>query len=178
MSVAGLIMRSYAGYAQHITLRSGHEVQLDDFKGHSLILIGSSISNPWAQLYEDKLNFPTGLASDGRIVFINKSPAKREPSQFPNAEDIEHHRTYARLVFLPETSYTAPTLMIAGTTAQATQAAGELLLDSQRLENILLAMKIDPVGAPHFFEILVRMDNFVGGAILPEVVIWRTRKSS
>jgi hypothetical protein len=177
MALAGLIMRSYAQYAQQIELRSGHEVQLADFKDHSAILIGSSISNPWAQVYEDKLNFATDLATDGTIIFRNKSPQHGEPAQYPDPEGIQHHRTYARLVFLPETSDAAATLLIAGTTAQSTQAAGELLLDRNRLAATLRSIGIDSSGPPHFFEILIRLNNFVGGAVLPEVVAWRTRKA-
>jgi hypothetical protein len=44
MAIAGLILRRNAQFAQHIELRSGHEVQLDDFKDHNVVLIGSQIS--------------------------------------------------------------------------------------------------------------------------------------
>jgi hypothetical protein len=76
-------------------------------------------------------------------------PYANESAQYPNQDDIDHHRTYSRLVFLPGTSDASPTLLIAGTTAQATQAAGK------------------------FF---IRMNNLVGGAFLPEVAAWRTKK--
>jgi hypothetical protein len=178
MVIAGLIVRNYVQYAQRLALRSGHEVQLADFKDHSTILIGSAISNPWAQLYEDKLNFPTDLATDGRIIFRNKSPHAGEPSEYPDADDIQHHRTYTRVVFVPETSDAAPALLIAGTTAQSTEAGGEFLINTIRLENTLHSMQLDPAGPPHFFEVLIRSNNFVGGAILPEVVAWRTRKGT
>ena len=57
MSTAALIMRRNASLLQRTFLRSGHQVQLADFKGRNIILIGSPISNPWAQLYADRLNF-------------------------------------------------------------------------------------------------------------------------
>ena len=101
MAIAGLIMRSNAQYAQHIDLRSGHEVQLQDFKDHNTVLIGSPVSNPWAQLYEDKLNFGCELDSQGRIGFRNKAARGSELSQYPSPDDILHNRTYARLAFLP-----------------------------------------------------------------------------
>ena len=173
MAIAGLIMRSNAQYAQHIDLRSGHEVQLQDFKDHNTVLIGSPVSNPWAQLYEDKLNFGCELDGQGRIVFRNKAARGTELSQYPSQDDIQHNRTYARLAFLPRISDTASTLLIAGTTAQSTQAAGELVVDRQRLNNILHSIGLNPAGPPHYFEILIRSNNFVGGAILPEIVAWR-----
>ena len=57
MAIAGLIIRAHPAFASRIFLRSGHEVQLQEFKDHNAILVGSPISNPWAQLYEDRLNF-------------------------------------------------------------------------------------------------------------------------
>lgn len=45
-AIAGLILQRNAQFAPHISLRSGHQVQLDDFKDHNVVLIGSEISNP------------------------------------------------------------------------------------------------------------------------------------
>jgi hypothetical protein len=172
MTVAGLIIRRNAQFAQHIILRSGHEVQIQDFKDKSNVLIGSPISNPWAQIYEDRLNFRCDLGENGRILFLEKSTSG-VISQYPNDDDIRHNRTYARIAFLPATSDAAPSLLIAGTTAQSTEAAGELLLNKSRFGQTLRSMGIDPGGPPRFFEILIRSSDFVGGAILPEVVTWR-----
>jgi hypothetical protein len=173
MAIAGLILRRNAQFAQHISLRSGHEVQLDDFKNHNVVLIGSLISNPWAQLYEDKLNFRCSLDGVARIVFNNRSPGKNEPAEYPSPDDIQHNRTYARIVFIPRSSDAGSALLIAGTTAQSTQAAGELVTDKTRLEQMLHSIGVDPGGPPRYFEILIRSNTFVGGAILPEVAAWR-----
>jgi hypothetical protein len=175
MAIAGLILRRNAQFAQHIALRSGHEVQLDDFKDHNVVLIGSQISNPWAQLYEDKLNFRCDLDGAGRIIFQNRSPGRNELAVYPSADDIQHNRTYARIVFLPRTSEAGSTLLIAGTTAQSTQAAGELVTDEVRLQQVLHLIGVDPAGPPQYFEILIRSNTFVGGAILPELAAWRLK---
>jgi len=172
MAIAGMVMLRYAQFAQQMVLRSGHEVQMQDFKDKSNVLIGSPISNPWAQLYEDRLNFRCELTEEGRIVFLEKATSGAI-LQYPNDEDNRHNRTYARIAFLPARSDAAPSLLIAGTTAQSTEAAGEFLLDKRRFGQALHAMGIDPAGPPRFFEILIRSSDFVGGAILPEVVTWR-----
>jgi hypothetical protein len=177
MAIAGMLMRRNAQYAQHIVLRSGHEVQMQDFKDKSNVLIGSPISNPWAQLFEDRLNFRCDLNHEGRIVFLEKA-ASGAISEYPNDEDNRHNRTYARIAFLPARSDAAPSLLIAGSTAQSTEAAGEFLLDKSRFGQTLHSMGIDPAGPPRFFEILIRSSNFVGGAILPEVVRWRQSDTS
>jgi hypothetical protein len=174
MAVAGLILRRNAEFAQRIYLRSGHSVMLQDFKDHNMVLIGSPVSNPWAQLYEDKLNFRCDVEPNGRICFRNKAARPGEQDIFPNEDDNAHHRTYARVAFLPKTSDASATLLIAGTTAQSTQAAGEFVTDPDELLTVFRKMGIDPHGTPRFFELLIRSNNFVGGAILREVVAVRT----
>jgi hypothetical protein len=171
MAIAGLILRGNAQFASRIWLRSGHEVQLQDFKDKSAIIIGSSISNPWAQLYEDQLNFRCELGDNNQIHFNDASSA----DHYPNDDDNRHSRTYARIAFLPRSADTSPALLIAGTTAQSTQAAGELVTNQDRLDPLLRKIGLDPKGSPRFFEILIRSSNFVSGAILPELVSWRTK---
>ena len=173
VAVGDLIIRNYPQFASHITMRSGHEVQLQDFKDHNAILVGSPISNPWAQLYEDKLRFHCELDGSG-IVFQNKSARRGELAKYPSSEDAGHNYTYARLAFLPRTAGTGAVLLIAGTTAQSTQAAGEFVADRTRLSRALRNIGIDPSGTPRYFEILLRCNDFVSGAILPEVVAWRS----
>jgi hypothetical protein len=173
MTVASLLLSRNARFASHITLRSGHAVQLQDFKDNNVVLLGSPISNPWAQLYEDRLNFRCELAPEGRISFRARSPVSNEHQQFPSDDDNQHHRTYARLVFLPRAANAPAALLIAGTTAQSTQSAGEMMADPARLVRSLRTIGVDPFGRPRFFEFLIRLDNFVGGAISPEVTAWR-----
>jgi hypothetical protein len=173
MTIAGLLLAQNPLFSRNTLLSSGHGVQLQDFKDHNVVLIGSPISNPWAELYEDKLNFRCNLAPDGRIRFSYPPGAKGFPQYLPSDDDVQHHRTYARIAFLPRTANSSAALLIAGATGQATQAAGELIVDRDRIARILQQMKLDPSGGAHFFELLIRMDNFVGGAILPEVVAWR-----
>lgn len=173
VAVGDLIIHNYPQFASNITMRSGHEVQLQDFKDHNAILVGSPISNPWAQLYEDKLSFHCELDGSG-IVFQNKSARRGELAKYPSSEDASHNYTYARLAFLPRAAGTGAVLMIAGTTAQSTQAAGEFVIDRARLSHTLRDIGIDPNGTPRYFEILLRCNNFVSGAILPEVVAARS----
>lgn len=174
MTLASEILRSNAQFSQRISLLSGHKVQLHDFKDKSAVLIGSPVSNPWAQLYEEKLNFHCELGTNDRILFKERL-ASGAIRQYPNEDDIRHSRTYARIAFLPRTSDASPALLLAGTTAQSTEAAGELVLNRERMAQTLRSIGIDPSGPPHFFEILIRSNDFVGGAILPEVVAWRVK---
>lgn len=166
MSIAGLMMRAYPQFAGRIALRSGHQETLEELKTHTAVLIGSPVSNPWAQLFEENLNFRCEF-DHGRILFRNGG------KEYPSADDDRRGRTYARIAFLPGSSDTPAALLIAGITAQSTEAAGELVTDRDRFARTLRAMGIDPTGPPRFFEILLRSNVFVGGSTAPEIVAWR-----
>ncbi len=175
MALAGLFLQKNIRRLQQISLLSGHQVQLEDFENHSAILIGSPVSNPWAQLFEDKLNFSCDLLRDGRIVFSNRSAKKGESLEYPTTADSDQGRSFARIAFLPGTNGGPPVLLIAGTTAQLTKVAGEFVSETPRFDKALRDMGVDPSGAPRFFEVLIRSNTFVSGAILPEIVAYRTR---
>lgn len=173
MSVAGSILSQYPRFAGNIALRSGHGITLETFKTHTAVLIGSPISNPWAQLFEDRLNFRCEFDHSGHILFRAVIGQPNPPATYPNADDIQHGRAYARLAFLPGSADTPAALLIAGTTAQSTESAGELVTDAPRFARTLRSIGIDPTGPPRFFEILLRSNFFVGGSTVPELAAWR-----
>ena len=173
MAIAGQIMSRNALFLQRTFLRSGHQVQLADLKGRNLILIGSPLSNPWAQLYADRLNFQFDLDRERAITFHNRSPRAGELPEYPAPGDDYHHWSYAHLVFLPAISGPGSVLLIAGTTLGATAAAGDFLLDQPRLERELNMDGIDPAGPPRYFELLLRATTFTGGATQSEIIARR-----
>jgi hypothetical protein len=154
-------------------LRSGHGITLETLKTHTAVLIGSSISNPWAQLFEEHLNFRCEFDHSGHILFRTGDAQSGSSTTYPNADDIQHGRAYARLAFLPGSADTPAVLLIAGTTAQSTESAGELVTDGPRFNRALRSIGIDPTGPPRFFEILLRSNFFVGGSTVPELAAWR-----
>lgn len=173
MSVAGSILSEYPRFVSSIALRSGHGITLETLKTHTAVLIGSPISNPWAQLFEDHLNFRCEFDHSGHILFRASAGQPNVPATYPNADDIQHGRAYARLAFLPGSADTPAALLIAGTTAQSTESAGELVTDAPRFARTLRSIGIDPTGPPRFFEILLRSNFFVGGSTVPELAAWR-----
>ncbi len=178
MAVAGSIMRKNAPWLGRTFLRSGHQVQLSDFKRSNIILIGSPLSNPWAQLYVDRVNFQFDLKPGQGIIFRNRSPRTGERAEYPAPNDVERHWSYAHLVFLPGAPETGSTLLIAGTTAGATTAAGEFLLDEARLGQAIRSAGMDPAGPPKYFELLLRATTFLGGATQSEVIAWRSGRAA
>jgi len=174
MTIAGLIMRRNAKFLQHTYLRSGRQLALADFKSHNIVLLGSPVSNPWADLYANQLNFQFDFDSKRGITFRNRAPRTGELPTYPVPQNPEVNRTYAQVAFLPSTSAeNGSVLLLGGTTAEATGAAGEFLLSESGLPRTLTKIGIDPTGPPRYFEILLRATTFIGGATQSEVIAYR-----
>ncbi len=172
--IAGLIMRKNANNLQRTFLRSGRQVQLADFNTQDIILLGSAISNPWGDLYANELNFEFEFNKKTGIKLVNRSPQHGELASYPSARDEDSNRRYARIAFLPHTSSgKGSALLIAGTTMEATEAAGEFLLNDAVLAKTLRKMGVDPNGPACYWEIVLRATTFMGGATHAEVIGYR-----
>jgi hypothetical protein len=172
MSAAGLLLRTYPRYAAHVFLRSARQIQLTDIKGRNLILLGSAFSNPWVQMFEDRVQFHLEMATNaGGIVVRNLSPHAGELTAYPS---YEHNRSFAQIAFFPSAEAgTGDALLISGTTAEATAGAAAFLVNEKETARALQNIPIAPAGPAHYFELLLRVTTFVGGATSCEVVASR-----
>jgi hypothetical protein len=163
--IAVRIIQRNSWASQRMFLRSGHGVQLADFKNHNVILFGSVTSNPWTGVFSEKLNFQFDWDSVRRGLFRNRSPRAGEQdvysmTTFPG----ESGRAYAQVAFVPNVNGDGHVLLINGTTAEGTEAAGEFITDEKRAAAALKAMGIDPAGPPRYFEILLEAKAVAGSA--------------
>jgi hypothetical protein len=163
--IAVRIIQRNSWDSEHLFLRSGHGVQLADFKNHNVILFGSVTSNPWAALFSEKLSFQFDWDQVRRGLYRNRSPQPGEQavysmSTFPG----ESGNAYAEVAFVPNVNGEGNVLLISGTTAEGTEAAGEFITDEKRAGAALRAMGIDPAGPPRYFEILLQAKAVAGSA--------------
>lgn len=178
-TIAGLLMKRNANLLQRTFLRSGRQLELADFKNRNIVLLGSPVSNPWADLYANQLNFQFDFDSKCGIKLRNRSPHPGEAPVYPAPHDDELNRTYAQVAFLPTASpESGSVLLLAGTTAESTAAAGEFLLSESGIAKTLKKIGIDPKGPARYFELLLRATTFVGGATQSEVIAYRSHPYS
>ena len=164
-AIAGRIIQMNRAASQHMLLRSGHGVQLADFKNHNVILLGSPVSNPWAKLFSESLNFQFEWDQARRGMFRNRSPRPGEQAVYSMTTDAgESGEAYAVVAFVPNVNGEGHALLIAGTTAEGTEAAGEFITDEVRASAALKAIGIDPAGPPRHFEILLEAKAIAGSA--------------
>jgi hypothetical protein len=136
------------------------KMHMDDFKGEQVvILLGSSITDPWAELFRDSLTFAINTDPVTRYQYIeNHSPLRGEPTRWdPTSAAASPGTSYAILSLLPNLTGKGWVLLVAGTNAEGTGAASELLTDPARLREELLHRGINPVGRVQKLELLLRV---------------------
>ena len=75
-------------------------------------------------------------------------------------------KAYAEVALVPNVNGNGKVLLINGTTAEGTEAAGEFITDETRAAAALKSIGIDPAGPPHYFEFLLEA-NAIGGSAQP-----------
>jgi len=115
------------------TIRQARQMHARSFRTGNFVILGSSLSNPWAALFPVKeSNFPFDeLPRPGKPeVIMNGHPQKGEPPTFEVHLDPKTHKkiTFARVYLLENTAHSGRVLLVAGQSMSATEMAGELLL--------------------------------------------------
>jgi len=73
---------------EHVMVRYARELHMDDLKDANAILLGSSYSNPWVELFQKSLNFEFSYAPHPNESYItNKHPLTGEAAMYRNDAD-------------------------------------------------------------------------------------------
>jgi len=150
-----------------IHLYNAHDYMPDLLKKDNLILIGSQISNPWDELFENRTNFVTELDSDGAIAVINRSPKAGEQQIYPQTNSVE----YCAIAYLPNPDHNGIVLLIEGTNAEATEAAGDFLLSENQLSNFENVLHVTRFP---YFEVLLKVSSVPGTPLASTIEAYRT----
>lgn len=147
------------------------------------VLIGSHRSNPWVEIYEPSLNFE--LAQDpqtGAPMFRDRSPQPHEavayaiPAMFDTERTEEREFTsYAVVALLKGCGNRGLTVLTEGLNMQATQAAGDMVTDPQRLDALLRSIGHKPGTNVAPFEALIQITSLPAEYDNPKVVAFRLR---
>ncbi len=139
----------------------------DDF-----IILGSSRSNPWGTLFQDQLDFDfvrePGINSE--IVRNRRVQPGELPRYVPTARGFDTGHSFAIIAMVGNPNQAGKVLLVAGTNAEGTQAAGQFLTNTAQLARTLQQHGIDPGGAPCHFEILLQVRTLAGSPSTTEVV--------
>jgi hypothetical protein len=145
--------------------RTARSLQLRDFQtDDDFVLLGSPRSNPWGGLFQDQADFDFVYDdSQRREIVRNKRVQKGElPRYIPTAKGWDTGQAYAIVTFMRNPGQTGHLLLLAGTNAEGTEAAGRFATDLELLSGTLRKYGIDPTGATRHFEVLLEVRTMAG----------------
>jgi hypothetical protein len=158
-----------AAHSPALRLASAREYTPQSIKTNNVILIGSRESNPWVELYKDKLDFYVEYdPALHRSYVANRSPVAGEQSVYEIVNDKNH--AYSVVAFMPNLSDHRYTLIIAGTDSQGTRAAGEFITSRDGISAIRAKL---PASRYPYFEVLLSSSRIEGTTLGTSILAWR-----
>jgi hypothetical protein len=148
-----------------LRIHPARTLQLNDIKtDDDFIFLGSPHSNPWATLFQDQMDFDFVYdASLRHEVIRNKHPRKGELSVYiPTARGFDTGHAFAVMAFVANPSQSGHVLVLAGTNAEGTEAAGKIASNLDLLSRNLQNCGINPAGPPVRFEFLLQVHTMAG----------------
>jgi hypothetical protein len=136
-------------------IRAVKNIRFDDLRDGNAILLGSNYSNPWVELFQDRLNFRfVNDPKDDRYWIVNEHPKPGEAPEYVLETKNFSHTTYAVLAFMPNPNKTGNVLLVQGLDAAGTQAAVDMLFSGDELKTVL-GKAIAARGHLDGFEVLI-----------------------
>jgi len=170
-------------FGGRISPQSARNTDAEFFQQRNVIVIGSHRSNPWVEVFEPNLNFAVEQdLHSGAPLFRNRSPQPHEASVYAIPEMLDakgdeqrEFTSYGLVALLRGCDGHALVVLAEGLNMQATQAAGDIVTDPQRLDTLLHAIghRSGTNVAP--FEALIQLTSLPGGYANPEVIAFRVR---
>jgi hypothetical protein len=155
-------------------------VRAQDLKTNNMVFIGSERANPWSGLFKSWRNFQFQYdASANRAGFLNRQPRSGEPPAFvagplgPSATEA-----YGTIAFLPSLDRTGLVVILAGTSMQGSEAAGDYLTRPEKLEQLAHALGADPAKPLPYFEAVVKLIAVDASSVSTQIVAYRVIDAS
>ena len=159
--------------ARRVSLRFPRDVRLDDLKNANAVILGSACSNPWAGVADEQANFRIACAKTMQsAAIVNKTPRAGEEPSYVSRWNESTHATYALILLVPNLSGKGHILLLEGLDVAGTQAAAELLLQSNAIAPILQRAR-RPDGTLGYFEVLLRSTSIQSNATDTQVIASR-----
>ncbi len=152
-----------------INLASARSYTPESIKKNNVILIGSRESNPWVDLYKDRMNFQVEYDPAKHSSYVvNRAPLTGEARIYQVGAD--KNRDYSVVAFFPNLNSNRSALIIAGTDSQGTRAAGEFITSSEGLAAVRAQL---PADRYPYFEVLLSSSRLEGTTLQTSIQAFR-----
>lgn len=157
----------------NFNVRYARELRMDDLKDANVVLLGSSYSNPWVELFEKNLNFQFEYQPQPNVSrIVNKHPQQQELPFYDNDAAGSSHRTYAVIALVPNLNNSGWVLLVEGLTMAGTQAAVDVLFNRDEMRPVLDRAK-NSDGSLRPFELLIQTRSFGSDSPQAEIIASR-----
>jgi hypothetical protein len=146
-----------------IHLYNARNYMPDLIKRDNVILIGARKSNPWDELFDSRMNFITQFDSP-RV--INRAPTGNEQQTYPGSDSVG----YCVVAYLPKEDHSGIVMLIEGTNAEATEAAGDFLLSEDQLSHFKQILHVSKLP---YFQVLLKVSSVRGTPLAATVEAYR-----
>jgi hypothetical protein len=156
-----------------IEVDGAREIELSYLKGDdNFIFLGSPQTNPWVTLFSNQLDFQIVSDKDKAGEFIrNAHPRPNEqPAYIPTALGWATGQSFAIVAFVQNLDQSGQVLLLAGLSAEGSEAAGKFVTDLPGLSRALQQCGISPSGPLEHFELLLRLNTMAGSPTETNVV--------
>jgi hypothetical protein len=159
---------------ERFTVRYARELHMEDLKDSNAILIGSSFSNPWVELFQKNLNFDFEYQPrPNESVIINRHTLQGEQPVYQNDATAPSHRTYAVIALARNLNDSGWVLIIEGLTMAGTQAATDILFNREAMLPVITKAHTQN-GQLQPFELLIETRSFGSNAPQATIIASRT----
>lgn len=165
----------------HINQQYARDIGMHALQSGNVAIIGSHRSNPWIEVFEPQLNFVLEQdARTGAPRFRNKSPHPGEAAMYgipamldTNGTEQREIESYGLVALRRGCNSHNLIVLLEGLNMEATEAAGEVVTDPQRLNDMLHKIGHQPGTDVAPFEALIKLTSLPGGFANPEVIAYR-----
>lgn len=154
------------------TIRQARQMHARSFREGNYVILGSSLSNPWADLFSAKdANFPfDALPLPGLPeVILNRNPKPGEPARYEVQQDARTGKktTYCRVTIIRNAGHSGRVVLVAGQSMSATEMAGEFLLREGSASQLRRALNLASAAPLPDMEVVLRVteQNEVGDSV-------------
>jgi hypothetical protein len=154
-----------------LRLEYARRLPTESLKNENIILIGSNYSNPWVDLFDSRMNFHMStdpLTHQAQI--INSTPRAGEQAKYSSTPNDRDTIGYCTIAFFPGTEEEPSTLIVAGSTSEATEAAVDFVTSEKSMQGLREKSHIKNFS---HFELLLRTIRLENTPLSAEIVAVR-----
>lgn len=146
-----------------IHLYNARNYSPDLIKRDNVILFGARKSNPWDEIFDSRMNFIPEF--DGRQI-LNRAPISGEQPSYGSDSS-----GYCVVAYMPKPDQSGIVLLIEGSRAEATEAAGDFLLSEEQLSNFKRMLHVSELP---YFQALLKVSAVRGAPFSATIEAYRT----